>query len=122
MAVAKDIMNKHIVGVSRTTKITTAIRLVSTSKVNILPVLEGRKLCGMVSESDLNKYSGTNSEIGDIVRKPVFVESNYDLHKVSMALINNRIGRIPVVLDRHSMICIGTISSTDVVKMLNKKR
>lgn len=120
MVSAKDIMHKHIVGISKSTKADAALRLAEASKVELIPVLEGQKLCGIVMIDDLQNQKHSNATAGEFMRNPVYVLSTDSVDDVSTAMIKHSIGRIPVVDSKKGMVCIGYITSTDVVNAAKK--
>ncbi len=65
-------MQKHIVGLSKSTKIETAIKLIERSSVSILPVIEGERLVGLVTREELEAVSSDiykEGEVGDVMIK-----------------------------------------------------
>ena len=121
MVRARDIMQKHFVGVSKTTAIASAIKLSSSAKVDLMPVLDGEKLCGVVISDDLKNYVESEGDVGQVMRNPVFVGADSDLDGAFKVMMEHGIGRIPVVEDKLTMICVGMLSSTDIVKAIKKR-
>ena len=117
---ARDVMQRDMVGVSRGTSISAAIRLIKTAKVSLMPVLDGKILCGLAVEVDLDSCSDTEAEISQVMRDPIFAQEDDDLEHVSDIMVRYSMPRLPVVDDRTSMACVGIITSTDVVKAYKK--
>ena len=120
MTKARDLMERHLVGVSRTTKVAVALKLCHSAKVNLMPVLEDNMLCGIVFEADLEAHRYSNTDAGKIMRNPIFVEADSSIEKISRTMIENGVGRIPVVQSRNKMICLGMLSSTGVLRHIKK--
>ena len=57
---------------------------------------------------------------GKIMRNPVFIYADSSLDGASRIMIEHGIGRVPVVEDKLTMICIGMLTSTDIVKAAKK--
>ena len=74
MLKALDIMHRHVVGVSKMTKVSVALKLSRAANVHLLPVLEGEKLRGITFESDLEAHRDSDVPAGKIMRKPIFVD------------------------------------------------
>ena len=49
----EDVMSKHVVSVPADTSIRAAARLMMEKKLGCLPVVEGERLCGLVTKSDM---------------------------------------------------------------------
>jgi predicted transcriptional regulator len=117
---AKDVMQRGIVGVSRGTSVYAALKLIKTAKVSLMPVLDGKVLCGLAVEEDLASCSDAEAEVKHIMRDPVFVQEDDDLEHVSDIMVRYAMPRLPVVYDKASMVCVGIITSTDVVRAYKK--
>lgn len=118
---ARDVMQKHVIGVSRTTKIAVAAELARSSKIGVLPVLESERLCGIVLESDLESSKDVDMQVGSLMRNPIFAEENESIDEVSRKMVNHSLERMPVVDSRDTMTCIGMITSSDIVRLMKKK-
>ncbi|MDE1851863.1 MAG: CBS domain-containing protein [Candidatus Micrarchaeota archaeon] len=116
MPMISDLMERHIVGVSRSAKIGSVLKLMQTSRVSVMPVLEDGHLVGMVTRKCIETDNGSHSVIGDIMSKPIFVEENDSHDKAVKEMIGHGISRVPVVNNRKDMHCIGIITSTDIVR------
>jgi CBS domain-containing protein len=120
MLTARDLMQKHFVGVSRTTTIASALRLSASARVDLMPVLDGERLCGVVTSAALGEHRESGGNVGEVMESPVFVEADSDLDAAARIMISHGIGRVPVVEDKLAMICVGVLTSTDVVKAVKK--
>ncbi len=120
MMKVRDLMHRHIVGVSSITTIAAALSLAESAKVSLLPVIEGSRLVGIVHIKDLKALQDSGTRIGPAAKRPVFVAEDDDIDKVAKAIIKSGMERIPVVSDRIDMICVGMITATDIVKSRKK--
>ena len=118
MAVAIDIMESHFVGISETAKVSTALKLSESAKVDIMPVLSNGRLCGIVFKSDLEAHAEQDCSVSEVMKNVVFVEKDTQLQKITQLMVKTGLGRIPVVDSKRSMNCIGIVTSTDVLRAL----
>ena len=113
---ARDLMHRDIVGIAVTAKIALAAQLARSAKVDLLPVLDGSRLCGVVTASDLGGEG--SREVGSVMREPVYVQEDDSVDHVSDVMLRLSAGRIPVVDSRDTMVCVGIITSSDLVRAL----
>ncbi|MDF0591249.1 CBS domain-containing protein [Candidatus Methanocrinis natronophilus] len=64
MMKVRDVMNPEPVAIQATAAVSDAVRLLRTEEISGMPVLEGEKLVGVVSESDLLKMLSVEREGG----------------------------------------------------------
>ncbi len=107
------LIDRKIVAVSPQTSVETARELAKRSGVGTLPVLSHGKLVGIVNNDHLKE--SIDGKIEKIMKKPVFAEKDSDVKKARKMIINNGLERLPIVESKSSMICIGTVSSTDLI-------
>lgn len=115
MAKAKELMSKNIVAVSPGTSAGSAMKLMKSMHVTVMPVISEGRLRGLVFEKDFGEFDGSE-KVSSIMRRPVFVEEDSDQSEASKKMVENSVVRIPVVNNRKEMHCVGIISSTDIVK------
>ena len=120
MVAVKDFMQKQFVGVSRTTKAGSALKLAEAAKVDLMPVVEDERLCGIITSANLEKKLGDGAEVGKIMDRPIFIEADARLEDAAGVMIEYGVGRVPVVENRYSMICVGVVTSTDIVNAYKK--
>ena len=120
MVAVKDFMQKQFVGVSRTTKVDSAHKLAEVAKVDLMPVVEDERLCGIITSANLEKNLGKGSEVGKVMDKPIFIEADARLEDAAGVMIEYGVGRVPVVENKYSMICVGVVTSTDIVNAYKK--
>lgn len=117
---AADLMTRHLVCVSSSTSVAAALKLINSAKVSLMPVVDDGILCGIVYETDLESRREPGLKVKSVMSDPVFVERDAGIEDVSKALLDNGIGRMPVVDSRENMECVGIISSTDVLRSMKK--
>jgi CBS domain-containing protein len=111
-------MDRNIVAVSPATTAKAAHKLAIISKAGLMPVLQSRKLVGIVSEEQLGrciKEKSASTPVKKIMMKPVFVDRGSCIEDARAIVISTGLSRLPVVDSRRNMLCIGTISSTKLV-------
>ncbi len=98
----------------------TAIQLMAEHFIGALPVLEGGRLAGIVSERDyarkvvLMGRKSTETTVGTIMSAPVVVVGpQHSVNECMMLMTNKRIRHLPVV-DEGEL--VGVISIGDCVK------
>ncbi len=118
---ARDLMQRHFVGVSRTTTVASALKLASSAKVDLMPVLDGQRLCGLAITADLELHRDASAQVDAVMRNPVYVNAESDVSSATGVMIEHGIARVPVVEDKISMICVGMLTSTDIVNASKKR-
>ncbi len=118
-------MEKRLIAIAPTASVNSAIRLMKTASVNLLPVVKHGKLLGMLKEEDLLTYLLAHSDsldetIGKLVKKPIFAEEKSSLGDAVKLVVKNELSRLPIVESRRSMKCIGIVSTTDLLKEAEK--
>ena len=125
-----DRMTKNPMTITTDTKIDEARNLMKTRGFRRLPVVDGGKLVGFISDRDimavapspattLSKYE-INSllakiEVGDIMQKSVVsVHSDATIEEAALLMYKNRIGGMPVVSSVGAV--VGVITETDIFK------
>ena len=125
-----DRMTKNPMTITTDTKIDEARNLMKTRGFRRLPVVDGGKLVGFISDRDimavapspattLSKYE-INSllakiEVGDIMQKSVVsVRSDATIEEAALLMYKNRIGGMPVVSSVGAV--VGVITETDIFK------
>ncbi|MGC8478882.1 MAG: CBS domain-containing protein [Candidatus Micrarchaeia archaeon] len=115
-------MDRKVVALSPDSTILVSARLIETSSVELLPVVEGGKLIGIIEGSAILNYTLKHGreELGAPIRPfmkpPLFVEKDEPVNSVVAKIISNNLTRIPVVDSKKSMKCIGIISASDLLK------
>ena len=109
-----EIVDRKLVAVSPETSVGAAKKLAHNSRVSMLPVVSGNRLVGMV---EIEPIAGKDDQlkVSQIMKKPVFVEQTGTLEDARKLIIEHGLSRLPVVDSARSMMCIGTISSSDLI-------
>ena len=98
-----------------------AITLLSNG-FRALPVMEGGKVVGILSETDILKTIedsiDDSLEIGVIKSKFVYASKDDNIGKIKHMMINDNVSRIPIV-DKGSV--IGVVSTLDMIKVMEAK-
>jgi CBS domain-containing protein len=112
-ATARDVMVTDVVSVTAEDSVDDAARLLTFHDISGLPVCEGGRVVGVVSEADLIGKSG--STVGDVMTSPALtVESDVQLDHVAELLTEKRIRRVPVV-DAQGQL-VGIVSRRNILR------
>jgi len=124
MARIRDLMQKHIVAVSRNTSVGAAMELMKRARVSVLPVLEGTTLAGVLTMSEAERQGdrwGEGKMVSDLNLRLLYVELSDKPDKAAKLMVTNKVNRLPVVNTSKDMKCVGVISSTEVARHHKKK-
>jgi CBS-domain-containing membrane protein len=103
-----------------------ALALMEERKIRRLPVVEDRRLVGMITDGDLRKALGPQPmmwrrlrlKLSDIMTAhPVAVSPDETLERVARLMLEHKIGGLPVV---EGGVPIGIITESDVFRVLCK--
>ncbi len=112
-ATARDVMITDVVAVTPYDSIDEAARLLTFHDISGLPVCDGGRVVGVVSEADLIGKRGET--VGAVMTSPaVTVTASARLEQVAEQLTQQRIRRVPVVDNRGHL--VGIVSRRDVLK------
>lgn len=123
-----SVMQTHIVGVAKSTKLSAALKLMEKSAVSLLPVIYGGKLIGTITKREIEKAQTTGkgmekASVERIMKDDFsFVSYDLDIDEAAKIMIKRNLPRIPVVNNQDDMLCIGMISSTEILRTKNKPR
>jgi CBS domain-containing protein len=98
---AKDIMIKDVVTIGSNEKLALADLKMTRSNIGGLPVVDGKKLVGIITQRDI--MLARNYDIGalstkDLMnKKPITTTPNASLKQVLKVLLDNKIERLPVI-------------------------
>ena len=128
----KNWMSKKVVTVDANDSMEEAMRLMKEKEVQMLPVMKGGKLVGIITDRDLKKASASDAttlEVHELVYliskikvknimtpDPITIPFNYTVEEAAEILLHNKISGAPVV-DGEGKI-IGTISKEEIFKVL----
>ena len=122
------VMQTHIVGVAKSTKLSSALKLMERSAVSLLPVIYGSKLIGTITRKEIGKaqslrQSLEKTSVEKVMRDDFsFVEAGMHIDEAARIMIKKGLTRIPVVNNSDEMHCVGMISSTEVLNAKNRVR
>lgn len=107
--------------VGRSMKIHQAMRLMEECEFRHLPVIDGGKLVGMVSQRDLKAAlalpQSDTLQVEDVMKSPVYaVSQKTALRKVVRSMADKKIGST-VVLDTQGKV-VGIFTTTDALNLL----
>ena len=117
-ASARDVMTTSVVSVSPRDSVDEAARLLTFHDVSGLPVCEGTRVVGVLSEADLIGKSGAT--VGEVMTAPaVTISESTSLEKVAEQLTQQRIRRLPVVDANGNL--VGIVSRHDVLLWASRR-
>ncbi len=133
----ESIMTQSVLCVEPTATVRKAIQLIEDSEVRHLPVVEGGKLVGIVSDRDLREYriplmleierfdtedrdradAILDTAISDVMNSAIVsVDSSESIESVIDAMIEYKVGAVPVI-DQRSDELVGIVSYVDVLRL-----
>ncbi len=115
MARIRDLMDKHIVAVSKTTSVGLAMKLMRQAHVSVLPVLDDQKLLGVLTMNEMEHYSEIK-RVGEVNLRMLFAEADDTAETAAKTMVIHKLNRLPVVNNKEDMKCIGIVSSTEIAK------
>ncbi|GAB4273398.1 CBS domain-containing protein [Thermincola ferriacetica] len=119
-AVARDVMSAPVKTIPMQTTIEEAGKIMLRYGHTGMPVVDGDKMVGIISRRDLDKARhhglGHAPVKGFMSRKVITVNEDTPLSDIQHLMIENNIGRLPVVRDSK---LVGIVSRTDVLKNLH---
>src|SRR5215472_14766586 len=117
-ATAKDVMTTSVVSVAPSDSVDEAARLLTFHDISGLPVCDGQRVVGVLSEADLIGKSG--STVGDVMTSPaVTIAESTPLEQVAEQLTSQRIRRLPVVNAAGTL--VGIVSRHDVLVWASRR-
>ena len=115
---------KDILTTTRTESVVTAMEQLLSNKISCLPVVDGKRLIGIISDKDIfravyeNRKTFEEFKVEDLMTTDLIVGvEDDDIEYISNLITNNKIRHIPIV-ENDSL--IGLISIGDVVKAKEK--
>jgi acetoin utilization protein AcuB len=128
----KDWMTEHVITIGADDCLLKAAKLMDDFEVSLLPVTDGGKLIGIISDGDL-KRAGPSDAVGldsDLVtdhmsrvkvgavmtRNPVTVPEDYTVDEVAKVMLDNKISGCPV-RDREGRIT-GIVTKSDLFRAI----
>ena len=126
-----EVMSRDIITVNSDEKLSKASELMSKNHFRHLPVMDGDKLIGILSKTDLMRL-GFNDQMGDLetqigvnlyevlnvgqvmVAHPMFIGEKTTLADASQKMIDEEFHALPVVDENNKL--SGIITSSDALK------
>jgi acetoin utilization protein AcuB len=124
-------MQKNITTITKDERMTTAKKILKEKNIRHLPVVEGKKLIGLVTNMDIRKSeasSATSLEIrelhylldkitvGEIMtRNVITISPDISIEEATTLLHDNKIGCLPVIEDGN---LVGLLTEGDVMEVL----
>ena len=128
----KNWMCRKVITVDVNDSMEEAMRLMKEKEVQMLPVMKGGKLVGIITDRDLKKASASDAttlEVHELIyliskikiknimtRDPITIPYNYTVEEAAEILLHNKISGAPVVDDEERI--IGTISKEEIFRVL----
>ena len=115
---ADELMNKKIVSLTSNDNIKDSVRKMKKFGISQMPVIDGHKIIGLVSESTLLDalISKKGKRIDEIMEETPPIVSK----KASIKVVSNLLRHYPAVLVSESGKLIGLITKADLLGMLYK--
>ena len=125
MKSALDVLNEkgtHVYSIGPDASVLDALRLMAEHEVGALPVLDGDRLVGIITERDyarkviLLERSSRTTPVRDIMMKRVaYVEPTRSVEECMALMTDKRVRHLPVLRDGRM---IGLVSIGDLVKAI----
>lgn len=128
----KNWMTKKVVTVNEDGSMEEAVRLMKQHNIQMLPVMKGQKLVGIVTDRDIKKASASDATTLDVhelyylvsklkiknimTKDPITVPFDYTVEEAAEVLLHNKISGAPVV--DHEGRIIGTIDKEALFNVL----
>jgi len=126
----KDIMTRNLITIDPETSFTNALKIMRENKIRRLPVLEGKKLVGIVTEKDILYASPSKAttldvwelhyllnklKVKEIMTKNVItVQEDTPIEEAAKIMVDNKIGALPVLKEDE---LVGIVTETDIFKI-----
>ncbi len=125
MSQVRDIMNKHVITISKEKTCLDAASLLQEKDISFLVVVEGQNPVGIISEADfvrkivVKNRLASDAMISEIM-SPKFrwVEPTTSIEDAVQKMLNNNIRRL-LVLENEKL--VGVITQTDLASHLRSK-
>lgn len=119
---AKDIMSSPVRVIPADERIASAKKMLERLRLKGAPVVENKKLIGMITSRDIGKALkyryGHASVKGYMSRNVITAAPNTPLYTIQRLMFERKIGRVPVVKNKK---LVGIITRTDVLKSVHRE-
>ena len=125
-------MSKNVESIGPDDNMLDAVNRMRDRKVHMLPVLDGEKIVGVVTDRDIKRSSASDAstleihelmyliskiKVRDIMsKKVVTVPDDYTVEETAEVLLQSRISGVPVVDNAGKL--VGVITQTDIFRVL----
>ncbi len=121
--IVKEIMSKNVICLSPDDTVSDLISLVEKNHIREIPIVENKKLRGIVYSKDIARKGVTNpqkTKIAKVIKShPATVSPNQDINEAAELILKNGLIGLPVVeKDR----VVGIISMHDIIKFSSKTK
>ena len=110
------IMTRDVVVVSPTVSVGAAGHLMNRLKIRHLPVIEDRRLVGILSDRDLLKHGSGVACAEAMTAAPVTCSPESSVGRVAQLMLEHKIDSIPIVGPSGTL--TGLVTSTDLLGLL----
>lgn len=123
MTHVSEIMSRDVVHVAPSSTIREAAGLMARYDIGALPVCDGHRMIGMVTDRDLavralSVGAPAETAISEVATAAVeWCYENDDIDMVQQRMADAQVRRVPVVNDRHEL--VGTLSLGDIATRAN---
>ncbi len=117
----KDVMTKNIVSVSPEDAISSALAKMKNNKIHQLPVIENKKICGMLSLKNIvTRGADLSTKAKTLMAKTPVIDASESAERAACFLLRTGAKAVPVMEKGR---VVGVVSETDMIKAikLNKK-
>jgi len=122
----RDAMTEDPRSIGKSVSVVDAARLMREQDIGSLPITEGEKLVGMITDRDITTRVVAEAadpkvtSVGDVYsRDLISVEPDEDLEEALRLMAHHQIRRLPVVENGR---LVGIVAQADIALRLNEKR
>jgi len=114
-----SIMTRNVITAGPNDKLSVAHNIFMNNRVHHLPIVDGRRLVGILTTYDMFKFQGKNGSHGDVYVKDVMtthlatLEPDDKVGSAAELFLENRFHAVPIVKDGDLH---GIVTSFDVLK------
>lgn len=128
----KDWMSKPAVTVDADASVAKAVKLLKRHEINMLPVMSGKRLAGIIANADIQRASAAGFDpfeqdefyellsqvrVGSVMtRNPIKVSPEHTIEEAAEIFLIHRISGLPVVDSRDEV--IGVITKSDILQLI----
>jgi len=128
----KNWMSKNVIAIAKEDSMHHAMGLLKKNNIRMLPVLQGGRLAGILTDRDIKKASASDAttleihelfyllakiKVKDIMtRNPVTVAPDWTVEETAELLLQNKISGAPVLDDGQAV--VGVITQSDIFRVL----